>query len=298
MNKNPKISVLMPIFNEEDYIIEAIKSVINQTFKEFELIVIDNGSSDKSVQLIEEKISDNRVNLVQINEKGKNLAFNKGYEISNGDWIILLAGDDLLPVDSLKSRYREVKNYNPFEKNIFACGKYKSFSNLKKFNNIVVPKNKKKGIFTGGTIIFSKNIANKIFPIPLELPNEDTWIHLFEKYLGDKLFHISEIVLYYRIHKNNSQSRFVNYSKKSNMMHERKKAYDIFLNNFGKRLSKKNKQNIKFQIKAENYRYNKKILKLIFANGLTLREKIKNIFYSNKLLYKIKIKFFSFFVGR
>lgn len=67
---NPKITVLMPVYNGEKYLNEAIDSILNQTFKDFEFLIINDGSIDKSLEIIK-KYKDNRIKIIN-NEKFRN----------------------------------------------------------------------------------------------------------------------------------------------------------------------------------------------------------------------------------
>ncbi|OXA92207.1 glycosyltransferase family 2 protein [Flavobacterium hercynium] len=95
MFSNPKITVLMPVYNCDLFIKEAIHSVLNQTFSDFELIIIDDASSDSTVSLVKE-IEDSRIKLI---EKERNSGYtnslNYGLEIAKGQYIARMDGDDI-----------------------------------------------------------------------------------------------------------------------------------------------------------------------------------------------------------
>lgn len=92
---NPKISVILPVFNAEKTIAESIESILNQTYKDFELIIINDGSSDKSESIIL-SFQDERINYF-INEKNKGLIFtlNRGIDLANGEYIARMDADDI-----------------------------------------------------------------------------------------------------------------------------------------------------------------------------------------------------------
>ena len=74
-NKNPEISVVMPVYNTEKYLDESISSILNQTFKDFEFIIINDGSTDDSLKLIEKYQKKDR-RIILVNNK-KNLGIVK-----------------------------------------------------------------------------------------------------------------------------------------------------------------------------------------------------------------------------
>lgn len=90
----PKVTMLMGVYNGERTIREAIDSVLEQTYKDFELLIINDGSKDKSVEIIE-SIKDPRIRLVH-NEKNMNLVptFNRGLELAQGEYIARMDADD------------------------------------------------------------------------------------------------------------------------------------------------------------------------------------------------------------
>lgn len=93
-NQIPEVSVIMPVYNGEKYIGKAIESVFNQTYKNFELIIIDDGSTDNTIKEIE-KNNDLRIILIK-NEKniGLQKTLNKGLNIAKGIYIARLDSDD------------------------------------------------------------------------------------------------------------------------------------------------------------------------------------------------------------
>jgi len=100
---NPKISVLMPAYNAEKYIAEAIKSILNQTFKNFEFIIIDDCSTDGTHSIIQKYAEkDNRI-IVLRNEKNFKLSrtLNEGIKIAKADYIVRMDADDISIVNRL-----------------------------------------------------------------------------------------------------------------------------------------------------------------------------------------------------
>lgn len=93
--KKPKISVIMPVYNGELYLKEALASIFNQTFKNFELIVIDDGSTDKTLEILK-KIADKRLKiLINKNNLGLSKALNKGVFAAKGEYIARCDVDDV-----------------------------------------------------------------------------------------------------------------------------------------------------------------------------------------------------------
>lgn len=104
---NPSISVLMPAYNTEKYVGEAIESVLNQTFKDFEFIIIDDGSTDKTWEIIQEYAKkDNRIVALK-NETNLKICktLNRGIEIAKGKYIARMDADDWSYPDRLERQF-------------------------------------------------------------------------------------------------------------------------------------------------------------------------------------------------
>jgi glycosyltransferase involved in cell wall biosynthesis len=94
MTSSPAITVLMPAYNAGKYIAEAIRSVLAQSFVDFELLIIDDGSTDDTVIEIN-KFKDNRIRLIQCEHKGVALTLNSGLSLAVGDYIARFDADDV-----------------------------------------------------------------------------------------------------------------------------------------------------------------------------------------------------------
>ncbi len=101
----PEISIVLPAYNCESFLKEAIESLLNQTFKDFELIIINDGSTDKTEDVIK-NFSDPRI-IYKKNEKNSGLVYtlNKGIDIAKGKYIARMDGDDI----SLPARLEKQK---------------------------------------------------------------------------------------------------------------------------------------------------------------------------------------------
>jgi glycosyltransferase involved in cell wall biosynthesis len=106
----PKVSVNICCYNSEKYIKETIQSVLDQTFNDFEVIIIDDGSRDKSAEIIK-SFSDQRLKYYYQNNQGLSSSRNRAIELSGGEYIALLDHDDLWNPNKLE------KQIALFEKN-------------------------------------------------------------------------------------------------------------------------------------------------------------------------------------
>jgi glycosyltransferase involved in cell wall biosynthesis len=90
----PKISVIIPLYNHEKYIKEAVNSVLNQSFDDFELIIINDGSTDNSGEVIK-KIQDKRIHYYYQENQGAHATLNRGIGLAQGTYISILNSDDM-----------------------------------------------------------------------------------------------------------------------------------------------------------------------------------------------------------
>lgn len=102
----PLVSIIIPCYNREKYISQAIESALNQTYPNTELIVVDDGSSDNSVSVIESY--GEQIKLIKQANKGVSSARNTGFSAASGDYIIFLDSDDWLSLDIIESHIKTV----------------------------------------------------------------------------------------------------------------------------------------------------------------------------------------------
>ena len=112
-NSDIKISVIMPIYNAGEYLNRAIGDVLKQTMGDFELICINDGSTDDSYDILEDiQSKDNRLKLISEKNFGPSVARNKGLEIASGKYIIFLDADDMFEHNLLESLYNIAERDN------------------------------------------------------------------------------------------------------------------------------------------------------------------------------------------
>ena len=115
---SPKVSVIMPVYNAGEYLMEAIESILNQTFTDFEFIIIDDGSTDNSLNIIN-TYNDPRIILVRNETNLKLIAsLNKGIKLANGKYIARMDADDI----SLPERLAKQVEFMDQHHNIAVCG--------------------------------------------------------------------------------------------------------------------------------------------------------------------------------
>lgn len=112
------ISVVIPLYNKEKSIASTLRTVLNQTFSDYEIVIVNDGSTDGSVEEIE-KVQDDRIRLVHQPNAGVSAARNRGIEEAKGDLIAFLDADDEWKPEYLATQYHLFQKYP--ECSVFAC---------------------------------------------------------------------------------------------------------------------------------------------------------------------------------
>ena len=106
-----EISVILPVYNSQEYIKKSIESVLAQTFTDFELIIVNDGSTDSTPDIIS-SFTDDRIKLITQDNQGPGAARNNALEITEGDYIMYLDSDDWFCQDALEVAYAEITRFN------------------------------------------------------------------------------------------------------------------------------------------------------------------------------------------
>lgn len=115
---NPKISVIMPVYNVEAYVGDAIDSIINQTFLDWELIIVNDGSSDATAEKVRQYTDKRIVFIDNPHNKKKPACLNQAISIARGNYFAIMDGDDISTMDRLERQYEYMESHME----ILACG--------------------------------------------------------------------------------------------------------------------------------------------------------------------------------
>jgi len=211
-----KISIITASYNYAQYLKEAIDSVINQSYQDWELIVVDDCSSDNSVEIIKSYCAkDSRIKLVEQSEnKGLKETLLLGLSLASGEWIAFLESDDFLAPDNLSKKLEIIEKY-PDIKLIFNKVNFireenrkqqKLFENTqKKLSKMKFPRNMFYDFNIDNMILTFSSVmveANAIKNANFDTEQDATldrwlWIHLAQK---NNFYYIDEALTYWRLH--------------------------------------------------------------------------------------------------
>lgn len=211
MNKQVKVSVVMPLYNSERYVAEAIESVIEQTFTNWELIVVDDGSTDKSCEIVEEYAKkDNRIKLMYNPTPNRmpSSPRNIGIQAAEGEYIAFLDSDDIWLKEKLSQQLELFKDkrtavvYSDYEKidehshrsaRIVKAPRYTDYQRLL-YSNVI-------GNLTG---IFDVSKVGKKYYLDIHHEDYAFWLSILKK--GYIARSTKTITALYREHKNSMSS--------------------------------------------------------------------------------------------
>jgi len=236
----PEISVIIPVYNAEDTIVETINSVLNQTFEDFELIIINDGSTDRTLDVIK-IFKDNRISVHTFPNSGPSAARNRGIEIAKGEYISFIDADDLWLENKLENQIDVLKK-NPEYEVVYSWtvyidenGNYLHPLRPVKFEGDVYEKMLLNNfIGSGSNILLSKSSLESLghFDIDLNYGEEwDLYIRLSKTY---KFILVKDFHVFYR-RKLNSLSSNVSVLEDSSVK---------ILNKYGVRFSQDKKKSI------------------------------------------------------
>lgn len=204
----PFVSVVMCVYNGERFLQEQLESVLNQTYTNFELLIIDDSSTDKSYSILKsyQLKHPNKIRLFQ-NEKniGFNRNFEKGILLSKGEFISICDQDDIWfpeKIEELVSTIGEAHLIYSNSELIDEEGNALNRTLAHKLIHVNDPCFKAfldSNFITGHTCLFRRELVEYIFPLPPEVTYYDKWIGLVAAYIGDVKYH-DKVLTRYRIH--------------------------------------------------------------------------------------------------
>ena len=206
--KNIKVSVIVPVFNTSQYISKTLDSIISQDFENFELIVIDDGSTDNSLEIINNKLKNCNIShkIIHQENAGVSVARNRGIDESIGEYIVFVDGDDYISNNHLSNLYNgktdfsltqfvkkdgdKLSNPHVYSKDIISTDEF-----IKMELNMQIP-------FNFFQLIYKSDIIkdNNIRFTPGVVYGEDTEFALKTLSFGDKIAISNEVTYFYVQH--------------------------------------------------------------------------------------------------
>ena len=221
-----KVSVIMPVYNAEDYLKMAIESILSQTLTDLELVCVDDGSTDKSLDIIKEfQKNDARVRIITENNAGVSAARNKGLARARGEYILFFDADDFCEANFVEKLYTlSVK-----ENLDVAVAEYDIYQNKRAVFESSIPSDHGE-IFEGGAIVSKNNhpdeilqsttayVWNKMFKHSFLSEKElqfDTELRVFEDThfivtvlsLADRVGKVNDVLVHHRVYSDQNKTK-------------------------------------------------------------------------------------------
>lgn len=212
MRRDPFFTVIVPVFNREKLIQQTLNSLLNQTFVDFEVLAIDDYSSDQSIDNIKAIMNnDNRIKLINHDEnKGRSAARNTGLSHAKGKWICYLDSDDIYENNHLESFHQLIHqnpSYSCFAQKSGILGVVKNDNNSIESIKIKFSDVLKKNLFVPNQICHSKEISVKWFE---EVSYSEDLLFVREILINHTILYNNKITSRLRIHEERSMNRVSN----------------------------------------------------------------------------------------
>ncbi|ENV10510.1 hypothetical protein F966_00274 [Acinetobacter higginsii] len=280
-NPQSLVSVVVPCYNHENYVEGCIQSIIEQTYQNIELIIIDDGSKDNSVEKIQQIIPRcierfSRFEFRKRSNKGLTATLNEALEWCKGEYYIVIASDDLMLED------RVIKQVEFLAKNLdfYACSgsqlmidEFGSILSESKQKHIIKKEviKTKNNIFSSSNNIYSPTTMFRMSAIvelgyyDEDILIEDLYVFYMAAHYGMKHYQMTDILTKYRVHGSNNHKRFI-------WMHENK---------------------LKILSKFEQFEEYEQLKKLVYLEGFYSIARYSDKGYAKKMLKDVVRYFYS-----
>lgn len=288
-----KVSIIVPVYNVEKYLKEAIESIINQTYKNIEIILIDDGSTDKSGEICDYYASkDLRIKVIHKENGGLSETRNIGLDNATGKYLMFLDSDDFMELNAVENMYNEIAE----KQADYVIGNYinateegekwdKPIFDLKKYTPFKLSITE----YTNSFFIMNSSVCNKIFNkkfidnlglrFVIGLPAEDAIFTTYCFMHAKNVYYVPYLIFNYRQRKGGSISSSCNTKYFDGI----NKAYKIIYENF------KESNNLGYYRYFYSKSMNYIIYKFIDSNLLEIEDR-KRILTEMKWFYELTEK--------
>nr|WP_196244073.1 glycosyltransferase [Lysinibacillus sphaericus] len=217
-SKISTVSIILPVFNSEIFVQQAIESIINQTYSQFELIIIDDGSTDNTKQILYEYESNPKVHLISLEKNsGVSEARNIGIQESKGEYITFIDADDLLLPNKLEEQVNVLKQNKSIDfvfNDIMVIDQNNNKVNeLKSYfqpENILLELCFRQIIPAPACIMVKKEFINRNnIMFNKELKYAEDYDFTFQLFLHGKYFYLKESLYLWRRHSKNTSNNII-----------------------------------------------------------------------------------------
>ncbi|OIQ22725.1 glycosyltransferase [Lacinutrix sp. MedPE-SW] len=302
--KQPLISVVLPVYNVERYIKEALDSVLKQTIQDFEILVIDDCSTDDTIKIVE-AYNEDRIKIVRKEEnKGLIHSLNLGFGFARGKYIARMDGDDINNLTRFEKQLQVLEN----QPQIIACGSWVQYfgshntiiKHRKNHDAIVAQMLIKCPMSLGCCMLRTTAVKSIMFnKDKIHVEDYDFWSRIA---WSGKLYNIPEILYYYRSHENQVSTLYKKMQQQGDILiqlflykkirYDESKFNDVMLSKFIQRKGSISIKELQLFIS-----WQKKILSLNNKSEVFNSKELKNILHTTKRAVIYNIYFVNGFKG-
>jgi glycosyltransferase involved in cell wall biosynthesis len=203
---NPTVSVVMSVFNGEPYLHEALESILNQTFRDFEFIIINDGSTDGSATVLESyRKSDSRLRVYHQENRGVGESLNRGCGLAQGKYIARMDADDIATSGRLMRQVEFMEGHPEVDvvggavEFIDATGKSLAITRYPETDHEIKTSFSRQNPLVHPTVLFRRDVFLALggYRAVFKAEDYDLWLRIAER---GQLANLGEVVLKYRIH--------------------------------------------------------------------------------------------------
>lgn len=293
-----KVSVIIPVYNVEEYIEECLNSVVNQTLKEIEIIIVNDGTQDNSMKRIERFLSDKRIIIINKENGGVSSARNAGMKIAKGEYLSFIDPDDFIELTMMEELYKEAEDSD------IIFSDFISFDNInktKKMEKKYVKKTRNGSMVWSNRGLEFKSATSKLYKRSFleenhiffieKMINEDFPFNFTAFIISNNVKYINKFHYYYRQNRNGSITTNPNKEKEI----ESYKEIVMYLERFINRMENNNFKKTRIYLLMSYYKalsYKAQNIEISLLETREFEMKLKNIFekkYSREEIEIIRV---------
>ena len=294
MTTEPLLSILTPAYNEEPFLEAMVRSLQRQTDDRWELVLVDDGSTDGTADLAERLATeDSRIRVAGARTKLRKVpAFNLAFSASRGTHICHVGADDLVPPHSVEERLASLPE--PGERASF--GKFTTMDPEGRGTSGPLPRGAN-GSRSAAGLTMTRGMAERLFPIPEHLVAEDVWLGEGAGLLDIDPTHVQAVIYQYRLHPGNSNPRHRPFPEMNEKMFARSRAVEAILEQDRFPVPPGTREQLELRWKVAQLRHQGDIRGILAENRMPLVDRLANVAMAHPVLWRLRQQFSGVLTG-
>ena len=293
-----KVSVIIPVYNVEEYIEECLDSVVNQTLKEIEIIIVNDGTQDNSMKRIERFLPDKRIIIINKENGGVSSARNTGMKIAKGEYISFIDPDDFIKLSMMEELYKDAEDADIVFSDFIL---YDNLDKNEKIEKIYEKKTRIGSMIWSNQLLKFRGVTSKLYKRTFLQENhilfiekiiyEDTSFNFTAFIISNNVKYIKKFHYYYRQNRDGSTTTSPNKEKEI----EAYKKIVIYLEKFMSRMENNDLKKTRIYLLMTYYKalsYKAQNIEISLLETREFEMKLKNVFekkYSREEIEIIRV---------